>query len=426
MNRLPKINRRNFLRAAGVGLALPMLEGMKPFGRFSQLAASTTGQSAQKRLVCIGNPYGMVPQRFFPTAPGKDYLMPPLLSAMERHRNDFTIFSNFDHGVSGGHQAADTFLTGVKTMEAHAMPEGNISLDQKAAEFVGTQTRFPVLNLGVGGNCEMSWTRTSINVPTINKSREVFQRLFVEDTAVMKKRLGRKNKLQGSILDAINEQAHSLNRRLGNRDQDKLEEYLESIRDVEKRLKMNEHWLHEPKPAVGRESPEDGEFVESLPVFYDLMALALQTDSTRVITLEMPEGFDTTYLGLKNSYHGYSHHGQTPELLEGLTVIEAFMVESFSNFLDKLKGTELPEGGTLFDSTQILFGSGMGNGSSHSNKNLPIILAGGGYRHQGHVRLPEEKPKRVPLCNLYVTVLQSFGMETDVFNASTGTYNPFV
>lgn len=420
------LNRRRFLKAAGVSLAVPMLECLEPLRRFSSLSAQSASPSAAKRLVCIGNPYGMIPDRFFPSEAGRQYAMTPLLRALERHRNDFTIFSNFDHGVSGGHRAVDTFLTGVKTMDAHTMPEGNISLDQKAAEFVGTATRFPVLNLGVGGHCEMSWTRSSVNVPTINQSREVFRRLFVEDTAVMKKELGRKNKLQGSILDAINDQAHSLDRRLGKRDQDKLDEYLSSIRDVEKRLRMNEHWLHEPKPKVDREAPENGEFVESLPVFYDLMVLALQTDSTRVITLEMPEGFDTTELGLKNSYHGYSHHGKSPDLLEGLTVIEAFMVEAFSGFLDKLKSTDLGPGGTLFDNTQVLFGSGMGNGSSHSNKNLPIILAGGGYRHQGHIRLPEETRERIPLCNLYVTMLQRFGMETDIFNASSGVYNPFV
>jgi hypothetical protein len=419
------LDRRAFLRAAGVGLALPMLEGLQPFSQFSKLSAST-GKPANQRLVCIGNPYGMVPERFFPTAAGKKYSASPLLKSLARHREDFTIFSNFDHGVSGGHRAVDTFLTGVKTMDAHTMPEGNISLDQKAAEFIGGQTRFPVLNLGVGGHCEMSWTRSSVNVPTINKSRELFQRLFIEDSATVKKELGRKNKLKGSILDAVNEHASSLNNRLGKRDQEKLDEYFTSVRDVEKRLKMNESWLDQPKPIVDRESPENGEFVESLPVFYDLMALALKTDSTRIITLEMPEGFDTTGLGLKNSYHGYSHHGKAPELLAGLTVIESFMMESFSKFLDQLKGIELPEGGSLFDNTMVLFGSGMGNGSSHSNKNLPVILAGGGFKHQGHIILPEENRERVPLCNLYVTLLQNFGLATDVFNASTGTYNPFV
>ncbi len=185
---------------------------------------------------------------------------------------------------------------------------------------------------------------------------------------------------------------------------------------------MSEYWRNKSKPKVDMTEPVDGEYVESLPVFYDLMALALQTDSTRVITLEMPEGFNTRELSLRNSYHGYSHHGKSPDLLKGLTVIEKHQMENFSRFLDKLKTIEDPGRGRLFDHTMVLFGSGIGNGSSHSNKNLPVLLAGGGFQHKGHVVLPEKKRERIPLCNLYLTMLQRFGLEIDQFNAGTGTF----
>ena len=417
MEKTWQMNRRAFLKGAGVTMALPFLEAMLP-GSLSAAASERP-----RRLVCVGNPYGMIPERFFPEAVGLDYPMPVLLQPMEKHRRDFTIFSNFDHGVSGGHRVVDTFLTGVKTSDAKAMPDGNISIDQRAAEFVGTQTRFPSLNLGVGGNCEMCWTRAGVNVPTIDSSREVFRRLFVDDSPQEKQARGHRNDLQGSILDAVNEHAKALNRKLGKSDQEKLDEYLTSVRGVEKRLEMSDHWLTEPKPQVRMKEPEDGSFVESLGTFYDLMTLALKTDSTRIATLEMPVGFNTQDLGLRNSYHGYSHHGKDPENLKVLTVIEKFQMTEFSRFLDQLKTTEMPGGGTLFDDTMVLFGSGMGNGSSHSNKDLPILLAGGGFRHKGHVALPAAKADRVPLSNLYVTMLQRFGLEVDTFGTSKSTFD---
>ncbi|MFT4587821.1 MAG: hypothetical protein ACI9VS_003906 [Candidatus Binatia bacterium] len=412
-----QLDRRTFLKGAGVAMALPALEAMTP----SLKAAGA--KAAPQRLVCVGNPYGMIPQRFFPKQAGLDYDLPILLKPLASHRRDFTVFSNFDHGYSGGHRVVDTFLTGVKTIDLKSMPDGNISIDQRASEHVGARTRFSTLTLGVAGSCEMSWTRSGVNVPAITSSREVFQMLFVDDTAEAKKRIGHSNQLQGSILDVVSEHAKALDRRLGKRDREKLDEYYTSVRGVEKKLQMAEHWRHEPKPAVKLREPEGGGFVESLEDYYELMALALQTDSTRVISLEMPEGFNTSQMDLRNSYHGYSHHGKSPQLLEGLTVIETFQMEKLSGFLSRLKELRDADGSRLFDTTQVLFGSGIGNGSSHSNKNLPVLLAGGGYQHRGHVVLPEAKRERVPLCNLYVTLLRRFGLEIDVFNSSGGVFD---
>jgi hypothetical protein len=317
----------------------------------------------------------MVPEDFFPIQAGKTYTASTLLQPLQRHRDEFTVFSNFDHGYTGGHRVVDTFLTGIKTIDAKAAVDGNISIDQRAAEFVGAQTRFPSLNVGAGGGCEMCWTRSGVNVPVLTRSRDVFRMLFVDEPPAARKRLGGQNQRRSSILDSINQQARSLNRELSKLDQEKLDEYLTAVRDVEKKLEMSQHWLGKPKPHVAMKEPGDEGFVE--------------------------------------------------QNLKGLRVIETFQATQFSKFLDRLKQIKLADGQPMFDRTIVLFGSGMGNGSSHSNKNLPILVAGGGLKHAGHVVLPEEKGKRVPLSNLYVRLLQQFGIETDRFGNSSGCLSDF-
>ncbi len=415
--------RRSFLRASGVVVALPLFESQIRDSVANEM--SPGNDSEPMRLVCIGNPYGMIPDDFFPEQSGRDYEITPLLKPLERHRNDFTVFSNLDHGYSGGHRVVDTFLTGIKTIDAKASPNGNISLDQLAAEVIGSKTRFPSLNVGAGGGCEMCWTRSGVNVPAMTNARDVFRALFVDDNVATNRSLAIKSDRRGSILDSVHQQANSLNRRLSKLDQAKLEEYLTAVRDVENKLNMSQHWLGKPKPKVDMKEPSENGFVDSLGAFYELMALALETDSTRIATLEIPEAFNTSNLGLRNSYHGYSHHGKDQKNLQGLRVIEEFQTSMFSKFLDRLKKIKLASGEPIFNKTVLLFGSGMGNGSSHSNKNLPIVVAGGGFQHSGHVVLPAEKNKRVPLSNLYVKLLQQLGMPANQFGSSTGVLSEF-
>ena len=415
------LNRRAFLRGAGVCLALPFLDAMVPVGPAASKAFALARAEAAKRLVCIGNPFGMIPERFFPTESGADYALSPLLQPLEAHRRDFTVFSNLDHGVTGGHRTAHTFLSGIRIKDAAMMPESNISIDQKAAEHEGVATRFPSLNVSINGHCEMCWTRTGVRVPPINNPRKVFQALFVDANAKEKERRAVALDQHGSILDAVMGEARTFERKLGRQDREKLDEYLTSVRSVEKKLGMSKVWLDKPKPKVAMDMPQNGTFVETLPLMYDLIALALQTDSTRVATLEIGQGIKTTDLGLNTNYHKYSHHGKLPELIDGLTIIEKYQMKHLGLFFDKLKAVEDPAGGTLFDHTMIISGSGMGNGSSHTNKNLPVLLAGGGFAHGQHMVFPEAKAKRVPLSNLYVTLLQNFGLEIDQFGQSTGT-----
>jgi uncharacterized protein DUF1552 len=415
------LNRRSFLRGSGVAIALPMLEAMRP-------AWGADTKKPPLRLVCVGNPLGMLPEAFFPTRAGAGYETTELLQPLERHRKDFTVFSHLDHDVAGGHRAVHSFLSGIKDSDASAWPSRNISLDQRAAEFVGSRTRFSSIVASVGGAegdmaPQMSWTRNGINVPPVIRASELFRSLFAADDAAARKRTAEACDVNGSILDAVRDQAASLGRNLGKLDRDKLDEYLTSVREVEHKIGTTTGWLDTPKPKVDMKMPEDGPFTESLEVFYQLVALAIQTDSTRVAVLEIPGVIDTQNLGLSGAYHGFSHHGKAEVLQKGLVIIEKFQTTHFAAFLDKLAAMKDADGARMLDRTMVLFGSGMGNGSSHSNKDLPILLAGGGFKHGEHKAYSEDR--RVPLCNLYTTMLQRFGVETDRFNKATGTLTNF-
>jgi hypothetical protein len=242
--------------------------------------------------------------------------------------------------------------------------------------------------------------------------------LFVDDPAAQASERAARYDEQGSILDAVNEQAKAMNRRLSTRDQQKLDQYFTSVRQVERSLQDEKAWLSRPRPKVDMKEPRNGTVTQQVPILFDLIALALQTDSTRVATLEIPGAFDCAGVGLtEKSYHGYSHHGKDPTLMAGLRKVERYQIEHLAQFVKKLGELE------LLDSTQILFGSGMSDGSAHTNKNLPVILAGGGYAHQTHLAFPGETGRKVPLCNLYLAMAERFGIETASFGTSKGTIN---
>jgi len=424
MNQPPvkTINRRTFLKAAGVSFALPQMASLS-----HALGASAARRSAadRMRMVCVGNSFGMYPQEFFPKKAGHDFDLPHLLEPLADRMGGFSVFSNLDHGIKGGHFAVHSFLSGVKTEEAKSMPEGNITVDQRAAEHVGSSARFPSLTVGsdsgLHGGCRMSWTRSGSRVPPIVSPKELFNKLFVEDAPHVRRRERELMALKGSILDAVNDDAKTLSRRLNARDRDKLDEYLTSVRDVERRIAQQENWQNIPKPAIDYEQPEHRGIVQDLPSLFDLIALALQTNSTRVATLEVAsQGFNTSALGVKGGYHSLSHHGKKPESIKALLKIERYQTEQFARFLDKLKSLSADdEEGSLFDNTMVLFGSGMGNGNAHTNTNLPIILAGAGFRHGEHKVYPTKR--REPLCNLFLSMLQRFGVETEQFGRSSGT-----
>ncbi len=430
MNHRPQlVNRRHFLRAAGITIALPLFESLNRRAFAANAAVGTQagtaiGAARPRRLVCVGNMLGFYQPSFFPKNTGRDYDLPLLLQPIAPVRQDLTIFSGLDHGVKGGHFAIHSFLSGVRAIDAKAMPEGNITLDQRAAETIGGATRFSALTIGsedgLHGGCMMSWNRSGTRVPTIPGPSELFQKLFVTDSAADLARSDDRFHLQGSILDSVNGDAQSLGGKLGARDREKLDEYLTSVRDVEKQTELGRQWAKIPKPKPGMAEPPNTNFVSDLPVIYDLIALALQTDSTRIATLEIAGGFNSSAFGIRKDYHALSHHGQEQEAIESLVKIEKYQMEQFARFLTKL-GSIQDGDARLLDHTSVLFGSGMGNANAHTNGNLPIILAGGGYKHGEHRAFPTQGAGRVPLSNLYLALLQRFGVETNRFGLSTGT-----
>ena len=409
-----EINRRHFLRGAGVAIALPMLEAMGP-----SLRAATFNRKPVKRVVCISNNYGIYKKAFFPKEAGANYTMPDTLKPLEKHRRDFTVFSHLDHGIPGGHACIPTLLNGVRPYLATNFPEGNISLDQKAAEYVGAQTRYPSMVLKVNEANLVSFTRTGVQVPAIDL-RQTYRALFLDESPQAKAQMTQTLKRHSSILDVVLGEAKSLDRHLGRQDQRKFGEYLESVRSLEKKIVQQRPWIDRPKPKTELSEPKPGQgTVADLKAMTELVALAIQTDSTRAITLTT--GFRSGDLGLSGGYHGFSHHGEREKEVAALKLIERNQIAQTTHLIELLKAQEDPvNGGTLFDHTMILFGCGMATGQ-HSTRDLPLLLAGGGFKHGEHKIYSNEKGKRVPAANLLLSMLQNFGLEIDRFGTSTGT-----
>jgi hypothetical protein len=399
-------------------LALPLLE-----------ANSAPGSvSPPKRITATGIFYGLVPQHFHPEQAGPHYNAPLLLRPLEPFRKDFTVFSGLDHNLSGGHNATKFFLSGIPVTQAKGYEESNISVDQKAAQSVGPKTRFPSLTLDAGNGKEhtLSWTRNGNSVQPVGNLEQLYRLLFRKENRSTREQAARDLTDKRSILDLAGDQAKSFQRGLGKTDKEKLDQYFTSVRELENNIEQSSLWLDREKPTPGYDLPRA---VDSLtlkdrtPLFYDLMTLALQTDSTRVITLAFTGlGKENGGLpGVNRGYHTLSHHGQVEEAIKELSIIESFHATQFARFLGKLKGIREPNGQSLLDSTMALFGSGMSNANSHSNRDLPVILAGGGFKHGEHRHYARRGRHSTPLCNLYLSMLQNFGLEIDRFNTSGGT-----
>jgi len=403
--------RRQFLKGAGLTLALPFMESQA-------VAASQTARS--KKILAIGNHLGFYPGAFFPKEEGSDYVPSPTLKNIEKHRKDFTVFSHLDHDVGGGHGGVNAFLSGVRKQESKGFSEKNVSLDQIAAEHVGSAARFPSITAGIGEGTDMCWTRTGVRIPPVNSPSRLFNALFAQSPQVVRNAERERLTHRSSILDALLGSAKSLQGKLNSPDRDKLDQYLTSVREVEHRLQMSKEWLDRPKPKPGIQPITDEERmdIEEMPLFFDLLTLALQTDSTRVATFEIPLGFTTTDLdGVSYGYHGLSHHSKGEGKLAELQVAEDYIFTQVNRLFDSLQEAK------IFDDTLVIVGSGMSDGSKHSNKDLPVLMAGGGLKHQGHLVSPDESHKRVPLSNLWLSALQWFGVERDGFGKSTGTFS---
>ena len=421
MKALPNFSsRRAFLRAGSVCLALPA---------FESLYGADESRPKAKRFLCVAPTYGMNPGGFFPQQTGADYVMPRLLKPLERHRKDFTIFSNLDHPeVGGGHGCSNTLLNGMELKDTKDQPQRLHSLDQFLAEKIGQHTRFPSLRLGSGG---VSWSRSGVILPSEGSPSRVFARMFLNENSKTKSRSRELLREDASILDVVRKDAHRLNARLAKTDQDKLDEYLTSVREVERKLQRRNEWIDVLKPKVSDEVIKgnddvvvDLNYPYNTPIMYDLIILALQTNTTNVITFGHPGGnrlfpFD----GIELGYHSLTHHGKRPDLLKQLTIIELYYAQQFARFLDRIKVAQDEGDRPLLDSTVVMFGSGMGNSSSHSSRNLPIMIAGGGFKTGQHYRFERHGRDGRPLCDLYVSMLQQLGVESDHFSTSKGNLN---
>ncbi|TWU58170.1 hypothetical protein Poly59_10790 [Rubripirellula reticaptiva] len=409
-------------------MALPGLPSLMAdsVGANSAIRETRGAGVGARRFVAVGNLLGFQQKHFFPETTGKEFEETTLLKPLAANREQITVYRGLDHGIRGGHFAVHTFLSGVLHHESKNRRDGNVTIDQFIADEVGNETRFPSLTVGseggIHGGCQMSWTKSGVRVPPITGPAELFERLFVTESKERRAQQVKANKLQASVLDSIQEEASSLSKRVNQEDKSKLDEYFSSIRDVEKRLDIRRRWADQPKPDAPFEKPADANTVDDLPMLYELIALALQTDSTRIATLEIGGSFLPQNLGIDKSYHSLSHHGNDEEAVANLITLETYQLEQFGKFLTRL--ADIQDGQqTLLDSTTVLFGSGMGNGSSHTNNDLPIVLAGGGYGRGEFKKVADKGVAKIPLCNLYVDIAQKMGVLQDSFGTSTGTFS---
>ncbi len=420
--------RRTFLKGVGIAVSLPFLDSMRPaFGRERFAAEPLAPGAPPRRMLGICNNLGLLPDLFFPKGTGRDYTPSPYLALLQAHRNDFTVFSGVSHpNVDGGHPADVCFLTAAPHPGSSSF-RNTISLDQEIAEQIGIRTRFPSLTLSVNTRSRsLSWTGTGVAIPPEDKAAEVFRQLFLQGTPDQIEAQIRRLDTGRSILDTIAGQAKDLERKVGHRDRDRLNQYFTSVRELENRLKTSSGWERKPRPIVDSPLPVDppspAAYMDKIKVMYDLARLAFETDSTRSITL-MLEGVGTPVMEIKgvnitDGYHNLSHHGKSESKRSQLKAIDEMHMVLLADLLAGLKAVKEDED-SLLDRTMVLYGSNFGDANTHVTTNMPTLLAGGGFRHGQHLAF--DTSQNYPLPNLYVSMLQRMGIESDRFASSTGT-----
>ncbi len=396
-------------------LALPWLES---------LAGAAEAAAPPRRMVTVCTSFGLYGPSFFPEQPGRAYTPSEYLEVLGDLRDQFTVFSGISHPEIGGDHASEAcFLTSAKRPSVAGF-RNTVSLDYLAARHVGTATRFPLLSLSTqDGGTSLTYTATGAGVPALYKPSDIFSRLFLSGTAKDVENEMARLKRGQSVLDRMGDRFASLKTRLSARDQQQVADYTDAVRDMEKQLQANEAWVTRPKPVVAEPPPPDtldrSDNVGRARLLFNLTKLALQTDSTRVVTIFI-RGMDLKppIEGVNEDHHGLSHHGRNPAKIEQLRRIERAEMGAFRDFLTALRDTK--EGsGRLLDQTQVLLGSNLGDASGHGTSNLPILLAGGGHKHGQHIA--GDPKNNTPLGKLFVSMLQRFGVEADRFGSGVGT-----
>ena len=418
------ISRCRFLKASGVALSLPSLEAMRPV-----MARDLGEKQVPRRMMAICNNLGLLPGEFFPKGSGRDYTLSPYLEILKSHRDEFTVFSGVWHpDVDGGHPADNCFLTAAPH-PARGGFSNTISLDQFIAERIGHLTRFPSLNLGVNpmqGQRSLAWTSSGVLIPCEESASTVFRQLFVSGTEQETKRQIRRLQLGRSILDVVADQAKDLQRSMGASDRDRLDQYFGSVRDLEQRMAASRAWEDRPRPLVKVNEPVDPtnsrEYMEKVRIMYDLARLAFETDSTRSVALLLDSvnspAINIDSIELSDGYHNLSHHGKSEAKIAQLKAIDQSHMRLLDQLFSDLRAVK-EDGVPLLDRTMVLYGSNLGDADRHVTTNLPILFAGGGFKHGQHLEF--DRVHNYPLPNLFVSMLQRLGIEVDRFASSTGT-----
>lgn len=416
------LNRRRLLGAFGGALTLPLLE--------STLSATpaVARQETPTRFLVVGNPFGAHPDNFFPKEFGANFSFPRTLSSLEWLRDRLSIFSHTDHNMKSGHGREVAFLSGVLPETAAAFPEKNMSIDQIVARRTAAETRFPFVSACLERSIRMSWNANGVDIKPFTDAQRMYDHLFLNLTQEQRQQQRQLLQRNGSVLDAVRAQFGGLRKRASKNDQIRLDLYAHSLRELEGNMLDRQEWVDRDKPEFEFDRYFRGSDItihNHYEAVFDMVAYAFQTDLTRVATIGYsPELKYTDVKGVTRGYHACTHNGKQEDTVDELVSIEAFQVEQLSRCLKKLD--EFPEPGakgSLLDHTVVLFGSGMGYGGTHSNRNLPILVAGGGLKHCGHVDTRDRSGDNMPLCNLYLSLLNHFGFEYDQLNQSTGTFD---
>lgn len=418
-------NRRHFLRASGVAFALPMLDAFLP----RAVRASNSEATRPRRMLAICNNLGVLPDRFFPEQDGRQYTLSPYLEELAEYRDRFTVFSGVSHpGVDGSHSSDVSFLTAAPHPGGGGF-RNTISLDQFLALRIGHLTRFPSLTLGVNvkqGRRSLSWTDSGVLIPCEDKASAVYAKLFLQGSPEEVERQVRRLQLGESIMDAVADQARSLQRRLGANDRDRLDQYTTAVREVERRLVSARDWERRPKPTPSAPMPTDppspSDYMDKTRLMYQMARLAFETDSTRSISLLLDSNNSPTIsvdgAEITDGYHNLSHHGKSEKKLKQLEAIDRAHMQLLAELLDGLQSTSDGDA-SLLSRTMVLYGSNFGDANTHVTTNMPVLLAGGPFRHGQHLAF--DRQHNYPLPNLFVSMLQGLQLEVDRFASATGT-----
>lgn len=374
-----------------------------------------------RRMIAINIDLGFMADRFFPTEAGRGYQLPEYLLELADFRDDFSVISGLHHpGVGGQHHSDQCFLTGAPN-PARPGFQNSLSLDQRMSEEIGFETRWPSLALRTGpGSNSLSYTADGVRIPAIERPSEVYKKLFVQGTPEEVRRQAQRLRNGRSLMDQFEGEVGRLKKEVGSADRQRLEQYFTSLRELERRLEAQEEWVETPKPKIDAPPPKDntspGGLVPKTRLHYDMARLALETDSTRLITILVNQSFNpkVDLPGVEAPHHALTH--QASQKAEELALIERAQMRCLAELLGKLKSAS-ESGVSLLDQTMVLQGSNLGDAARHDGDNLPILLAGGGFRH-GQSLAYDRKHNR-PLAELFVSMLQRLEIETERFSSGT-------